>query len=234
MLDSYIKFFAAHEKVILALVAAGALLGGVSKIDSLIVNHDKANLAAQALVVNADLAKNAAIAQQVLSDNATMKQMQAASDAKQAALQAQVLSLIATLASQQKKDATMTPTELTARWNTLVPNASASVTPSGVTLPSAGAVATVQQLEIIPVQAKELDASNQRLVIEDGLLVQAQKTNGDLTTQVTGLKVLNVDAAKKCEDEKSVIKAEARKSKLRYMLGGVIATVITLAKFGAL
>jgi hypothetical protein len=234
VLDTYVKFFQAHEKVIISVVLALALFGGIERIDNLVVKHDKATQTTQALVVNADIAKNAAVAQQIIADNATMKQMQAASDAKQAALQAQVVDLLARLVAQQKQDAIMTPTELTDRWDVLVPAAGASISNGQVTLPEAGAVATVQQLEQVPVQKQELDAAHQQFALEDGLLVQSQKTNADLETQITGLKTTAIDAAKKCEADKSVIKAEARKSKFHWFIGGAVTVLVTLAKFGAL
>jgi hypothetical protein len=220
MLDQYIKWVEAHERHLLILAVGLVLWAGISRIDTLVAHHDQSVASAQALVVASDVAKNAAISQQVAQDTATMKQMQAASDARQAALQAQVIDLIAKLAAQQKTDASMTPSDLTNRWNVLVPNAGATPVAAGVALPSAGALATVQQLEEIPVQAKEIDAANQRLAIEDGLLVQSQKTNADLESQVTGLKVTAVDTAKKCEDDKKVIIAQARKSKGKWFIFG--------------
>jgi hypothetical protein len=220
MLETYLKWLAGHEKLLLVAIVGLGLWFAIGKIDTVIAHHDQAQASAQAIVVAADVAKNAAISQQVAQDTATMKQMQAESDAKQAALQAQVIDLIAKLAAQQKTDASMTPSELTNRWNVLVPNAGATPVAAGVALPSAGALATVQQLEEIPVQAKEIDAANQRLAIEDGLLVQSQKTNADLESQVTGLKVTAVDTAKKCEDDKKVIIAQARKSKGKWFLFG--------------
>jgi hypothetical protein len=117
----------------------------------------------------------------------------------------------------------MTPTELTNRWNILVPTANASVTNGQVTLPEAGAVATVQQLEVVPEQAKKIDALNQKYDLESGLLVESQKTNADLITQVTGLKTTLVDSAKKCEDDKKVIKDDARKRE-RWI--GILGTIL--------
>ena len=101
-----------------------------------------------------------------------------------------------------------------------MPTAQATVTSTGIALPETGAVATVQQLELVPVQQQELAVAQQRLAIEDGLLVQSQKTNADLESQVTGLKVTAVDTAKKCEDDKKVIIAQARKSKGKWFIFG--------------
>jgi hypothetical protein len=221
MLETYLKWLEGHEKMLLVAIVGLVLWFAIGKIDTVIAHHDQSVASAQALVVASDVAKNAAISQQVAQDTATMKQMQAASDARQAALQAQVIDLIAKLAAQQKTDASMTPSELTNRWNVLVPSAKAAVSPNGeIALPSEGAVATVQQLELVPVQQQELVVAQQRLTIEDGLLVQSQKTNSDLNAEITGLKTTAVDTAKKCEDDKKVIIAQARKSKGKWFLFG--------------
>ncbi len=234
MFDGYLKFIQAHEKVIITGILALALFGGIERVDSILVKHDKTQQTTQALVVAADVAKNAAIAQQVATDAATMKQMQAASDVKQTALNNQIIALATALVAQQKTDAAMTPTELTDRWNVLVPNAGASVTNGQVVIPDAGAHATVTQLELIPVQQQELVAAQQKYDLESGLLTESQKTNGDLNTQIAGLRTTLVDDTKKCEDDKKVIKAAARKSKFHYFLGGAVAALVTLAKLGAL
>jgi hypothetical protein len=218
-LSAYVKL---HERLI-GLVLAAAVIWGVSgKIENIIAAHDKANQTTQAIIVNADAAKNAAVAQQYAADAAKMQEMQAASDAKQTALNNQIVAMATALIQQQKKDAVMTPTELTDRWNILVPTADASVTNGQVTLPEAGAVATVQQLEVVPEQAKKIDALNQKYDLESGLLVQSQKTDTDLQSQVTGLKTTLVDSAKKCEDDKKVIKDDARKRE-RWI--GILGTI---------
>jgi hypothetical protein len=223
MIETYIAFIKAHE-TILGLVLAAAVIWGVSgKVENIIAAHDKSNQTTQAIIVNADVAKNVAVAQQAAIDAAKMQEMQAASDAKQTALNNQIVAMATALIQQQKKDAVMTPTELTNRWNILVPTANASVTNGQVTLPEAGAVATVQQLEVVPEQAKKIDALNQKYDLESGLLVESQKTNADLITQVTGLKTTLVDSAKKCEDDKKVIKDDARKRE-RWI--GILGTIL--------
>jgi len=211
MVDVYIKFIKAHETILLLVLAAAVIFGVAGKIENIIAAHDKANQTTQAIIVNADVAKNVAVAQQVAIDDATMKQMQAVSDAKQTVLSNQIIAMATALVNQRKTDAAMTPTELTDRWNVLVPNAGASITNGQVTLPQAGAVATVQELESVPVQEKQIDALNQKYDLESGLLVQSQKTDTDLQSQVTGLKTTLVDSTKKCEDDKKVIKDDARK-----------------------
>jgi len=223
MIDTYIKFFKAHEKILIGVLASLLIYGCVANINDRIASHDNLNFKASVIKTQQDATVNAAVAQQYAADAAKMQEMQAASDAKQTALNNQIVAMATALLQQQKKDAVMTPTELTDRWNILVPTANASVTNGQVTLPEAGAVATVQQLEVVPEQAKKIDALNQKYDLESGLLVESQKTNADLITQVTGLKTTLVDSAKKCEDDKKVIKDDARKRE-RWI--GILGTIL--------
>ena len=234
MIDTYIKFFKAHEKILIGVLASFLIYGCVANINDRIASRDNLNFKASVIKTQQDATVNAAVAQQYAADAAKMQEMQAASDAKQTALNNQIVAMATALIQQQKKDAVMTPTELTNRWNILVPTANASVTNGQVTLPEAGAVATVQQLEVVPEQAKKIDALNQKYDLESGLLVESQKTNADLITQVTGLKTTIVDNTKQCEADKKIIKDAARKSKWHYFAGGAITTLIALAKFGLL
>jgi hypothetical protein len=234
MIDTYIKFFKAHEKILIGVLASFLIYGCVANINDRIASRDNLNFKASVIKTQQDATVNAAVAQQYAADAAKMQEMQAASDAKQTALNNQIVAMATALLQQQKKDAVMTPTELTDRWNILVPTADASITNGQVTLPEAGAVATVQQLEVVPEQAKKIDALNQKYDLESGLLVQSQKTNADLITQVTGLKTTLVDNNTRCESDKKIIKDAARKSKWHYFAGGAVTTLIALAKFGLL
>ena len=124
-----------------------------------------------------------------------------------------------------------TPAELVARLNTLVPQADATVTPTGVALPEAGAVATVQQLEQVPVLTQQLSDETQIASDTAGLLAAANENRATLTDEISGLKLEAVDSAKVCTAQIAVIKAEARKSKRRWFVAGFVAGIATLGAF---
>jgi len=221
------EVFKAHEKLILALIAAGVLFFAIGKIDGIIAKHDDANLKQAQVVAAAQEDKNAAIAAQVASDNAAFTALEAKVQAQNAALVQANIALSTALTKQQKIDATLPPTDLAARWNTLVPQAEVTVTTNGVTLPETGAMATVQQLEIIPVQQKEI-TNDQTLIANGNALAVAQtKQVTDLTAQVTGLKLQSVDDAKVCQAQIAVVKADARRSKRRWFAAGFVAGIAT-------
>ena len=127
------------------------------------------------------------------------------------------------MTKQQKTDAALPPTELVARWNTLVPAAGATVSPNGVFVGSQGAGTTVQQLEKVPVLAAQLD---NEIAIESGtqkLLTSSEGRVVTLNDQVTDLKTQAVLNAKVCTDQIAVVKADARKSKRKWFIVGYIA-----------
>jgi len=221
------EIFKTHEKLILTLVAAGVLWVAIGIVDTLIHHHDDANLKQAQVIAAQDASKNAAIAAQVASDKAEFDALQTKLQAEDAALVQANVALATALTKQQKTDATLPPTDLVARWNALVPQAAASVTSNGVTLPSTGAIATVQQLEIIPVQQEEI-TNEQTLVANGNALAVAQtKQVTDLTAQVTGLKLQSVDDLKVCNAQIAVVKADARRSKRRWFVAGFVAGIAT-------
>ena len=227
------EIFKTHEKLILALVAAGVLWFAIGKVDTLIQHHDDANLKQAQTIAAVQSQKDAAIAAQVAEDNAAFTALQAKMQAQATALEQANIALATVLTKQQKTDATLPPTDLVARWNALVPQAAVSVTKWTDTLPNAGAIATVQQLEIIPVQQEEI-TNEQTLVANGNALAVAQaKQVTDLTDQVTGLKLQSVDDAKVCQAQIAIVKADARKSKRRWFIAGFAAGIATriLGKF---
>ena len=117
----------------------------------------------------------------------------------------------------------MPPTELVARLNTLVPTASATVTPSGIALPEAGAVSVVQQLEQVPVLTQELANSQAETKNDLSLLTASNAQVATLNTEVSGLRLEITDDKTVCQDQIKVVKADAAKSKRRWFLIGVVA-----------
>ena len=221
------EIFKTHEKLILALIAAGVLWFAIGKIDTLIHHHDDANLKQAQTIAAVQSQKDAAIAAQVAEDSAAFTALQAKMQAQATALEQANIALATALTKQQKTDATLPTTDLVARWNALVPQAAASVTPNGVTLPNTGAIATVQQLEIIPVQQEEITNEQTLVANGDAIAVAQTKQVTDLTAQITGLRLSAVDDAKVCQAQIAAVKADARKSKRRWFVVGFVAGIAT-------
>jgi hypothetical protein len=131
--------------------------------------------------------------------------------------------LVLALAKQQKTDATLPPTELAARLNTLVPTAGTTVTPTGVALPEAGAVATVQQLEQIPVLTQQLAGAQQEAKNDLSLLTASTGQVVTLNAEVSGLRLEAVDQAKVCDARVKVETDKIHKARSRWFKIGFIA-----------
>ena len=212
-----------HERIILALVGGLVLWFAIGKIDTLIANHDHANLQQAQVAAAVQEEKNQALAAQIAQQAAEYKALAEKVEAQNAALEQVNVNLATALTKQQKTDAALPPTELVARWNTLVPAAGATVSPNGVFVGSQGAGTTVQQLEKVPVLAAQLD---NEIAIESGtqkLLTSSEGRVVTLNDQVTDLKTQAVLNAKVCTDQIAVVKADARKSKRRWFIVGYIA-----------
>jgi hypothetical protein len=216
-------FLLAHERLVLAVIAGLVLWFAIGKVDTLIANHDNANLQQAKVVAQVQQEKNTALAAQVAQQAAQYKELADKVQTQNAQLEQANVALVAALTKQQKVDATLPPSELVARWNTLVPQAGATVTPNGVTLPSVGAVATVQQLELVPVQQQELVAAQAEVKNDLGLISAGNADIATLNLRIDGLNLQLGDNAKVCQDQIAVFKAEARKKSRRWFLIGYVA-----------
>ncbi len=114
-----------------------------------------------------------------------------------------------------------------------MPQAAASGNNGQVTLPNTGAVATVQQLELVPAQHQEL--VNEQTLVANGnaLAVSQAKQVTDLTNEITGLKLQSIDDAKVCDARVKVETDKVHKARRRWFVAGFVAGIATriLGKF---
>jgi hypothetical protein len=179
------------------------------KIESVVAKHDKSQETQAQIVANAQQSKDAALATQAAQQAEQYKEL---SDK----VAAQNDALVTALVKQQHTDASLPPSDLIARWNTLVPQAGATVTSTGVALPEAGAVATVQQLESVPVLTQQLANTN-------SLLGASQKQVVTLDQEVSGLNLQLVDNQKVCTEELKVQADQYKKSRWHWFWAGMAA-----------
>jgi hypothetical protein len=223
-ISAYLK---AHERLLIVLVLVVLSWFALGKVQSVIAAHDNANLAQAKVVAQVQQEKNDALAKQIAQDKADYTALSVQVQARDAQLVQLQATLVTALAKQQAVDRTLPPTELVAKWNTLVPQAGATVTPSGVALPSAGATATVVELENVPFLTSELSIANEKLANADKLVAAEGTQIIDLTASVAGLQAKSVDDAKVCAAQVATVKAEARRSKRRWFIVGYVAGFIS-------
>jgi hypothetical protein len=219
-ISNYIK---SHEKLLIFILAFVLIYLAIGQIEAIIAKHDKANLTAQQAVLQSQVEKNNALAIQVQQQTALYQALADKVSQQNTALEQANIALVSALTKQQKTDSTMTPSELTQRWRDLVPMASPSLTANGVTLDDASAVATVQQLELIPVQQQEITSLQTELKGDHDVISAA---NAEISTQklrIDGLNLQIIDETKVCSAQVATVKAEAAKSKRRWFIAGFTA-----------
>jgi hypothetical protein len=212
-----------HEKMVLLAIAGLVLWFGIGKIDTLIANHDNANLQQAKVAAQIQADKVAAVAEQVQQQAQQYQILATKLDAQNAALVAANTQLATALAQRQKTDATLPPSELANRWNTLVPQAGATVSPNGVTVTSNGAVTTVQQLEEVPVLQKQLGNTQDELKNAQQLLTASNGQVATLNAEVGSLHVQITDNAKVCDARVKVESDKVHKARRRWFVIGYVA-----------
>ena len=223
-ISTYVK---AHERLVLAGIAAVLLWFAVGHVESIIAAHDNANLTQAKVVAQSQADKTAALAAQVEQQSAQYQALATKLDAQNAALVAANTQLATALAQRQKTDASLPPTELANRWAVLVPQAKPTVTATGLAVDTPGAVATVQQLEQVPVLSAQLGNERTQLESTQKLLGLSQNETTTLSSEVSSLRVQIKDNQTVCNQQIAVVKAEARRSKRRWFIIGFVSGFVT-------
>jgi len=218
-ISAYLK---AHERLVLAGIAAVLLWFAVGHVESIIAKHDDANLLQAKITAQSQAEKTEALAAQATAQAEQYKELAAKVQQQNSALVTANTQLATALAQQQHTDSTLPPSELANRWSTLVPQAKPTVTATGIAVDTPSAIATVQALEQVPVltaqvanQSKEL-SNAQALVTAEGDQVKT------LNTEVGSLNLQLADNQKVCDARVKVVTDAARKSKRRWLYAGMV------------
>jgi DNA repair exonuclease SbcCD ATPase subunit len=225
MLDSYIKWFEAHERALIVALVMGVGVYGF--------NHwvDKsAEAAANRAAISAQLAENAK--EQDAKNAALVAQLQTAFNAQQQQRDAEIANLVAAIA-QRDAAATQKVTEVKQIKNP--PEAIQALTNAYAVLPAPmfattdGADVPVEDLKEFTITKIEGDAAKadlkdtqQQLATMETSFSDLSGVNTGLQTRIDGLTVLVSKNDKACTDEKNSLKADARKSKWHTFWWGFI------------
>lgn len=220
-ISTYIK---AHEKlIVIVLCLAAAIFAyqkGAGLIESYFQHKDNiahATLQAQVDTVKAQALNNAAedaqyqrLAQQLTTANASLAA---------AIAQRNVVTV-----KQQAVDKTLAPADLATRWAGLLhaPASDIQATAAGIAVTPPVATQTVVALDSIPgLEANLVDETTTAANLKEQL-TNVSTLNSGLNKQIDGLNSELVDQTKVCTVDKNLLKAQARKSKLHWFLGGVV------------
>ena len=220
-ISTYVK---AHERLVLAGIAAVLLWFAVGHVESIIAAHDNANLTQAKVVAQSQADKTAALAAQVEQQSAQYQALATKLDAQNAALVAANTQLATALAQRQKTDATLPPSGLAERWHQLVPQVTTSDVSAGqMTVNTPGVSATVQQLEQVPVLSTQLGNERTQLESTQKLLGLSQNETTTLSSEVGSLRVQITDNAKVCDARVKVESDKVHKARRRWFVIGYVA-----------
>lgn len=221
MLSSWLK---THETLIIVVLVLSVLgfLGHEYLNHAAAVDDKKAQQAD--VVLQQQKATNDQIASQVKQQQDTLTQLVVQVSQENAQLLAAISNRTQTTVVQQVKDKTLPIPDLVTRWNGLaaLPASDITNTTAGLIITDDGARQTVSQLEQVPTLTQNL--ADSQTIIEnknDQITAQTNLVTG-LQTQVSGLNVQISDADKACKTQVTALKAEARKSKMKWFGAGVV------------
>lgn len=234
MFDRYLTFFKLHERALLILTTLVVIL----YLGRLWINHsadkaDAASVAAQQ-VLTQQVEVNKQLAAQVGQQQVAYASLSKVLGQQIAGLQSQIIARNQALAVQQVADEKLPLDDLAVRWRSLinVMPADIQITDSAAVVSPAAARKTTEQLEEVAPLHDEVMAGHQ---IEDKLTQQLNAcTSLDATKdrEISGLGIQLADKDKACSAEVSKVKADSRKSKLKWFVGGIVGGLVTALKFG--
>jgi len=222
MLDNYIKFAKAHEKLLLIVLFFG--VAGFLGNKYLNASYDAAvareKSAEQTLQVQKEANDKLAAQNQQAAAQYQVLLGQVTADNKK--LTAEMFQLSQTLAARQKQDAALPLPELASRWEVLIGTSGISSTENGLQASPDAARATVSNLESLPVIRQQLADETTLASDKDKQIASLGRVVNGQNTEIAGLNIQLTDASKACQAEVAV----ARKSKWRWFKFGVVTGFI--------
>lgn len=162
-----------------------------------------------------DKAKNdieLAVAKQKLSD---YQEAISQTEKVNARLEQGIVARDTLLSAQQKKDVAMPPSQLATRWQEFVGEDGIVPVASGYNVSNDVAIATVQNLEQVPVLKADLADEQSKTAALQKDVTSANDLIGQGKLVVNGLQLQLTDQSKACTAQINAVKAQARKGKLK-------------------
>ena len=128
---------------------------------------------------------------------------------------------------QESTDATLPPSALGQRWETLVNDTGVAPTSTGFAVPEKVALETVQGLEQVPTLTQDVKDAQTETANDQVALTQANTLIDQGKTLVTGLQNQLTDQTKSCSIQLSAAKAAANKGKFRWFGIGYVSGFVS-------
>jgi hypothetical protein len=213
-----------------------SLLGGVYLFESkqVAAAEARAQVATEVAKVAQEAAASSAIqnAAQQEQNKTIQAQMAAVTAQLQTAnsqLQAANKQLVTALAAQRKTDASLSPQDQAGRWQQIVPTAKVTVTPTGFTVDPQGGLDTLQALEELPFDRRQIGnlttevTNDEKIIANDVVSLSSEKTAhaSDLANDQKQLTSCQ-DETKKVQADFTVYKHKARRNYIKAFFIGVV------------
>ena len=221
-------WFKQHEKLFIVVLTVGAVLFGFQKYSDIRATDASARVQTAQIQVMAQKTADAQFAAQVQQTTAQYQSLIAQLSQQNAQLSTSIAQRSTGLAQQQQTDKTMPLPQLALRWAAAAGFDASTLQTNGATLiVSQDIVAdTVEQLDSIPVLQANLKDTQTELTNTKTELSTANVLIGQQKAEVTGLQQQNADQVKADNAEIANVKAQARKSKLRWLGVGFVTGFI--------
>lgn len=227
-LKSVSEYVKTHHSLLIAILAAVLIVGGYSRLLTYLEHRDQLAQMKSQIELQAQRELNAQLAEQtaqtVKEYQSLVKQLTASNQALLAAQSKRDLET----KTQQAEDRTLPPTELASRWTTLLqlPSEEIQPTESGYAVSPGVAVETVVALESVPTLTANLKDEKEITANKETQIEGLNTVNTALNAELEGLQAEITKQQTACKDEITLVKAQARKSKLRWFFVGAIVGAI--------
>jgi hypothetical protein len=213
-----------HERLIVALVILAIGAWSLNRYFNHVDAKDKQVAAESQQQLERDKLQSQQFMQSAAVAATQFSATKASTTTQNAQLQKAVQVRTTQLITQTSADNKMTDPQLIARWEQLtkIPATDLTATSTGAVITTAGAEATVTMLEEVPTLTANSEAQAE-IIQNDAKLVDASNVLIDKqTTEIAGLNTEIADEKKACTAEVTLVKAQARKSKLKWFGAGFI------------
>ena len=223
------NFLKTYQTLIITVVVAATFLYGYSRLISYLEANAKLAATEAQIALESQRQQNRQLAEQT---ERTIERYEAIVETltaqNNALVRAQNQRAIA-VQNQQQVDRTLPPDQLATRWATLVQQPKETIVPNdtGYQVLPTTAVETVVLLEVIPQLTEDLKDERQISENKTIQINEQEKVVDALNAQLEGLSNEIIAANTACKTEVALVKAEARKSKMRwFFIGGIVGAVV--------
>lgn len=171
-------------------------------------------------------AQATALSDQLKTDEANWTQLSAQLNAQNQAQQQQIAARDKQISILLSKINTLQPPEIVADLQPKLHAGTATVLPDGIKLDTEAARDVDKQITQGAAAVSDLANTKTELANETTLATTANKNLSDASAAVAALQKQNTDQIQACAVQVKTIKAQARKSKIKWFFAGVITGII--------